>query len=222
MGRGSSGGGGELSGGGGAPLNILNTEDMISSRNPNNQKEVDEVLTVGKNMVDKYGKAGVLEGTYQIATISGAEAMTTLAYYDGQNVAMNKNFMNSKKINESYDECVKTGYHPSRGNKSGAQAVASHEYGHAMADAYGRKNGHKDIDSASKEIVKQAAKNTTGSRMNTKSFAKSISGYAATSYAECVAEAVADVYCNGNKAHKNSKAIVNVIDTSLLGKSKKK
>ena len=220
MGRGSSGGGGELGGGGGM-VDILNTEDMISSRNPNNQKEVDEVLTVGKNMVDKYGKAGVLEGTYQIATLGGADANETVAYYDGSNVAMNANFMNSKKVDKVYDDATKTGYHPSRGNKSGAQAVASHEYGHALADAYARKNGQKDLHEASKDIVKQACKNTTGSRMNTKSFARAISGYATDSYAECVAEAVADVYCNGNKAHKNSKAIVNVIDASLLGKKTK-
>lgn len=222
MGRGSSGGGGELGGGSGKNIDVLDTKDMISERNPNNQKEVDSVLNVGKNMVDKYGEAGVLEGTYKIATLGGSDALGTLAYYDGSNVAMNANFMNSSVIDKTYDKSVQSGFHPSRGNKSGAEAVASHEYGHAMADAYGRKNGYNDIDSSSKAIVKQACKDVTGKRTGTKAFAKKISGYAADNYAECVAEAVADVYCNGTKAHKNSQAIVNVIDSSLLGNKKKK
>ncbi len=216
MGRGSSGAGGELSGGSGNNIKVLKTDDMISSRNASNQKEVDAVLSVGKNMVDKYGKAGVLEGTYQISKLGGADSNTVLGYYDGKNIAMNANFMNSKKIDKTYDASVKSGYHPSRGNKSGAEAVASHEYGHAMADAYGRKTG-KNLDAASKEIVQKACKQVTGRKTGTTSFASKISGYAKESYAECVAEAVADVYCNGNKAHAHSRAIVSVIDKTLLG-----
>lgn len=220
MGRGSSGGGGELGNGGGRNAVIIDTTDMISARNADNQKEVDDVLTVGKNMVDKYGDIGILNGTYQIATMGEPDASQTLAYYDPSTgaLAMNSNFMNSKKIDSVYDKTVKSGYHPSRGNKSGAEAVASHEYGHALADAYGRSSG-KNIDTASKDIVTQAMK-TLGQKKGSKEFASKISGYAAESYAECVAEAVADVYCNGNKAHKNSTAIVNVLN-SKLGKKKK-
>lgn len=42
----------------------------------------------------------------------------------------------------------------------------------------------------------------------TKAWAGKISGYAQDSWAECVAEAVSDYYCNGSKAHANSKAIM--------------
>ena len=45
--------------------------------------------------------------------------------------------------------------------------------------------------------------------------ASKISGYAKTNPAETVAEAFCDVYCNGSKARKESKAIVNVIDGYL-------
>lgn len=45
--------------------------------------------------------------------------------------------------------------------------------------------------------------------------ASNISGYAKSSYAECVAEAVADVYCNGSKARVESRAIVNEINKIL-------
>ena len=38
--------------------------------------------------------------------------------------------------------------------------------------------------------------------------AKQISGYAQKNYAECVAEAVADYYCNGKKASKASRLIM--------------
>lgn len=45
--------------------------------------------------------------------------------------------------------------------------------------------------------------------------ASKISGYATHSNAEAVAEAIADVYCNGKKAKSESKAIVNVMNKYL-------
>lgn len=47
--------------------------------------------------------------------------------------------------------------------------------------------------------------------------ARQISGYATYNNKEAIAEAVADVYCNGAKAHKESKAIVGIIK-KYLGK----
>ena len=42
--------------------------------------------------------------------------------------------------------------------------------------------------------------------------AAKISGYAKTNYAECVAEAFADVYCNGKNAKKESRAVVSELN----------
>ena len=136
-----------------------------------------------------------------------------MAYYDGQNVAMNQAYFNSERMNAAYDACVNSGFHPSRGNKSGIEAVAAHEFGHALSDTVATKMGVKDLDVASKNIVNEAMGNMK--RKNANTFAAKISGYAKESYAECVAEAVADVYCNGNKARAESKAINKVINKYL-------
>ena len=45
--------------------------------------------------------------------------------------------------------------------------------------------------------------------------AAKISRYATESNAEAIAEAVSDVYCNGNKARAESLAIVSVVDKYL-------
>lgn len=42
---------------------------------------------------------------------------------------------------------------------------------------------------------------------------RKISEYATVSNAEAIAEAFTDVYCNGNKAKSESKAIMSVIDS---------
>ena len=51
--------------------------------------------------------------------------------------------------------------------------------------------------------------------MSVVQMAKKISTYATHSNAEAIAEAFSDVYCNGKKAHKESQAIVNVINSYL-------
>ena len=61
-----------------------------------------------------------------------------------------------------------------------------------------------------KQIISRAAKQT-GHGQDHKAFASKISGYAKESNRECIAEAVADVYCNGSKAKKESRAIVNIL-----------
>ena len=199
------------------PANIVSTADMISARNPSNQAAVDQVLTVGRDMVDEYGDLGVLGGAYEIAELKGMDAVTTLAYFDGNNIAVNQNFMDTQKMNNAMKEAAKSGHHPPLGNKTGLEAVAAHEYGHALANAVGQKLGLKGntIDAASTKIVHEAMKEA--GHKNSKSLAQAISGYAATNYAETVAEAVGDVYCNGSKAKKESIAVVKVINKYLKG-----
>lgn len=202
MGRGSSGAGRNLGKGSGVnPANIVNERDLVSERE-RKQREVDEVLTVSRDMMDEYG---VEVGQFVLADVKGKDS-GTLAYSDGTNIGFNNKYFDYDKMNEAYDDCVAIGFHPSRGDKSGLGAVGAHEDGHNLAMMVGRKLGIYDIDDASKVIVDGAVKNTK--HKGSVSFASKISGYAGHSNAECVAEAVADVYCNGRRASAESKAVV--------------
>lgn len=141
------------------------------------------------------------------ATLKGAAASQVLGYYGDGNVSLNANFTNVQKMNDVYDAAVQSGFHPSRGNKSGTEAVTYHEMGHALTDSIKNKVGAKDLDASSKKIVNDAYK-ASGGTGGTKKWAGNISGYAQDSFAECVAEAVADWYCNGSNSSKQSKAIM--------------
>ena len=206
-GRGSSSGG--FSGGGGLSAgDILSTTSFVSERG-NYQDTVDEALGVFKDVQDKYG---FVINDIEMATME--KGVNAIAYYDGSNIGWNETFMNKKTLEASYADCVKQGFHPSAGNKTAVQAVASHELGHAITSEVGKKMGVYDIDTASRNILKEAKKQTGSKTMA--GMAKKISGYATHSPAETIAEAFSDVYCNGKKAKKESTAIVNVVDKYLL------
>lgn len=191
------------------PANIVDERDMIVERG-NNTKEVDEVLTVSRDMLKDYPNAPLDQ--LLIATLKGVDAAGTLGYYDGSNIAINENYFNSA-MDDAYKECVKSGFHPSNGDKTGLQAVTAHEFGHAITDAVGRKIGKYDIQDAATAIVNEARKSTK--HRGVVQLENAISKYATTNNAEGVAEAVCDVYCNGSKAKKESQAIVNVIKKYL-------
>lgn len=200
--------GGRRAGGAGLnPNDILSTRDMISERHKNSL--VDEVLTVSRDLQNEYGISAQVNN-FEIAKLKSKA--NAIAYYDGENIAVNEKFMKSDTINKAYDECVKQGFHPSKGNKTAMEAVASHEFGHAINDAIGRKMG-LDIDSSATKIVNEARKQTK--HRGVVQMASKISGYATYSNAEAIAEAVSDVYCNGKKARSESRAIVNVIKSYL-------
>lgn len=206
-GRGSSSGG---FGGGGSGLSsadILETSSFVSERG-NYPETVDEALQVFKDVNDEYGF--VINDIEMAKLKSGANA---IAYYDGSNIGWNETFMNKQTLEKSYADCVKQGFHPSKGNKTAVQAVASHELGHALSAEVGKKMGGKNIDQASSQILKEAKKQTGNNKMA--DMARKISGYATHSPAETIAEAFSDVYCNGKKAHKESIAIVNVMNSYL-------
>ena len=209
MGRGSSGAGRNLGKGSGGvnPANITNERDLVSERGAK-QAEVDDVLAVARDIYDEYG---VDVGQFMLADIKGKDS-NTMAYSDGENIGFNSSYFDGGKMDAAYDACVKSGFHPSRGNKSAMQAVADHEFGHILTEKVAAKigvNGYDSMDKAAKIIVDRARAKT--SHKGSVSMAKNISGYAGHSNAECVAEAVADVYCNGRKASAESKAIVSVI-----------
>lgn len=191
---------------------IKGTRDMVGERGTM-QTEVDEVLAAFSNVYDDYGYT-VQE--IQIATIDGRAGRSTLAYYDGTNIAFNERYFNKEKMELAYTDSVKSGFHPGKGNKTALEAIAAHELGHGLTDAVAAKmkiSGINSIDTAATRIVNEARKKT--SHRGVVQMAKKISGYATHSNAEAVAEAFADVYCNGRKARSESRAIVDVVNSYL-------
>ena len=210
-GRGSGSGGPSLGGGGGENVNIIDQTDIWSYRhNPNNEPFFEEIIA-GVRAIDDDFPGLMSETVNQVnaAQLGGNDRLTTLGFYSpmDKSVSLNQNFTNVDKMNQVYDASVKSGFHPPRGNKTGTEAVTLHEVGHALTDHIGKRWGARDFDDAAKRIVDNAYANSNG-RGGTKAWAGKISGYAQKSNAECVAEAVADWYCNGNNARSQSKAIM--------------
>ena len=189
--------------------NIISTTSLISARE-GQQEEVDEVLQTFKDINDEYG---FIINDIELATIGGKDA-NTMAYYDGSNIAVNQAYFSKARIEGAYERCVADGFHPPKGNKTALQAVASHELGHALVDKVSTKMGRIKGDDTATAILKEAQKQGKfkGSLAD---MAGKISGYAKFNPNECIAEAFSDVYCNGSKAQRESKAIVNVMNKYL-------
>lgn len=210
-GRGSSSGGGGATGGLN-PGNIRGTESLVSARE-DARSEVDQVLNVARDIERDYG---VTVSELQVADIAGKQGGSVMAYYDSEgNLAINQKYFNSDKMDSAYDRCVEQGWHPSRGNKTGIEATAAHEYGHRLTDVAGQKAGNGDwaLDKTSNSIISEAK-----TRMGAKSVAEvrsGISGYGKSSNAEAIAEAFSDVYCNGKRASRASRAVVGVLEEWL-------
>lgn len=207
MGKGSSGIGPSLSGSSGKPINIVNETDVWSYRHDeDNEPFVDAINTGVKAIQDDFKDLMKSVDVVSASELGGADKISTLGYYGGGTVGINKEYTDIGKMNLVYDASVKTKYHPPRGNKTGTEAVALHEMGHALTDHVAKKMG-TNLNGAAQQIVDAAYKAIHG-KGGTYKWAGQISGYAQDSYAECVAEAVCDWYCNGEKASKASKAIM--------------
>lgn len=206
----SSGGEGWLGGGGGGSLNPIDITSLVSARE-GKQTEVDETLQVFKDMNEEYG---YVADDLQLATLTGADNMA-LAYYDGSNIAFNQSYFDKAKMESVYARCVKEGFHPSQGNKTALQAVAAHEIGHALTDQVIAKMGNKLGKQDGAEAILKEAQKQVGNRGKLAKMASKISGYAKESARECIAEACADVYCNGGRAKKESLSIVGVMNKYL-------
>ena len=202
--------GGRRAGGGEGlnPNNILGNTNLLidTDLDETTRGEVTKTL---KDFQDEYGLS------YENTRIAKLKPKSNaLAYYDGDGIAINAKYLNSKKMNDAYQRCVESGFHPKSGSKTGMEAVVAHELGHALTDMAGAKMGVKGgIDASSKAIVNEARKATK--HRGVVQMASKISGYAKQSNAEAIAEAVADVYCNGKKARSESRAIVNVMNKYL-------
>ena len=210
---GGRGSGGESLGssGGGEKVNVQDQIDVWSYRhNKNNEPFVDSINSSASTVQKDFPELMSSGTIYSIdaGKYGGIDNTQTLGFYsaDGQ-LSINRNYTNIDKMNRVYDKSVKEGFHPSRGNKDGVQAVTYHELGHAVTQQIVKQGYGKDMDAAAKKVVDNAYKNSKG-RGGTKKWAGNISGYAQKNNAECIAEAVADFYCNGSKAKKESKAIM--------------
>ncbi len=196
--------------GSGANVNVISTEDVWSYRhNPDNEDFVDAINTGAARIQDDFRDLMNTVSVVAAAELGGLDRTQTLGFYDpdDKTVALNINYTNIDKMNKTYDDGVSSGYHPGRGDRSGTEAVALHELGHALTDHIATKMG-LNFDKAAKQIVDSAYKASRG-RGGTLAWAGTISGYAQHDNAECIAEAVADYYCNGNSAAKASIAIMN-------------
>ena len=214
-GRGASGGGGALGGSSGRNVDMGDALDVWSYRhNPNNQPFVDSINESVRAIQNDF--PDIMNNVYTVnaTEFKGADRTQVLGCYSYRNdgygeLHMNKEYTDVGLMNATYDASVKSGFHPSRGSKNGTEAVALHEMGHALNNHLAQKMGAKSMDDAAKQIVTRAANNIKVK--NHTDFAKTISGYAKESYAECIAEAVADVYCNGKNAARASRAIMDVM-----------
>ena len=206
-GRGASGdlgsGGGDVNGGGKeTPI----TRQMYQESDPIRKKGLEQFIAAVEDANDN-GFNGIGKMLQTMAVSEQVSPPSVLAYYKegGGGIAINDRFLDSN-TDKRYDACGD--YHPSRGNKSGAFAVISHEVGHAITDASAANLG-MTFDAYARKVVRSAANKVKAKRVET--FAGNISGYAKTSNAECIAEAFADVRCNGSKAKAESKAIYDIL-----------
>lgn len=209
-GRGASSGGvaGGIGGGSGG-VRPTDTTSLISARE-GYRSEVDQVLEVMRQFSNRYG----LQITdAQIAMLPPSQA-GVMAYYDNRgNMAINALYFNTAQMDATYDDCVTSGWHPSRGDRTGLEATSAHELGHAITEEAGRRAGYGDwaIDRVSSEVVNKA-RQQLGLKTQGE-VGKAISGYGAQNNAECIAEAVSDVWCNGANASNASKVVFNVLDS---------
>ena len=196
------------SGPSGENVNVKSTESLISARGEY-PKEVDSVLSAAKDIEKDYG---VTANDLEIATLGGKDSQGTWGFFgtDTGNVTLNKNFMYEDRMNGAYDRSSARGFHPSRGNKTAIEAVAYHEFGHSVAHKLSGGKWGKGYDDFCNKVVAKAGKTLGYKKFN--DFTSKISGYATKNASETIAEAISDVYCNGNRASKESQAVVNTLN----------
>lgn len=213
MGSRGQGRGKALGKGSGENVNIVSETDVWTYRHSeNNEPFVDAINSGARRIQNDFEDMMQAVNYVSAAELGGADKHRILGYFsetDGT-VALNRNYTNIDKMNQVYDAAVKSGYHPSRGNLSGTEAVTLHEMGHALTAYVQKRMNSSSFDAAAQRIVRAAYKSVDG-RGGTYKWAGGISGYAQQSYSECIAEAVADYYCNGRKASPESRAIMNVL-----------
>ena len=193
----------------------VNPNDIKGTTNLLIDTDLDEITRgeVTRTLKDFQDKYGLEYNNTRIANMKPGTGV--LAYYDGEGIAINNEYLNSDTMNAVCKKSVESGFHPSNGSKTGMEAVVSHELGHAVNGIIADRMGIS-LDASADRIVNEAMKNTKHKSVST--FQSKISGYAKQNYAETVAEAMADCYCNGKKARSESKAIQKVVDKYMKDK----
>ena len=169
-------------GGGGFANEIMNTRDAFES---------------------EYGSA-VKQMNLSVGTFSDP---SVLGAYGSDTLIMAEKHIKNKNLTSAMQKAAKDGFHPSIGDKTGAEAVASHEISHRLGEVAAKRAGISQ-----QEIVARAASKIG---IPTENMAGHISKYARSNYHETIAEAGCDVFCNGSKASNVSIAIMNEIKSIL-------
>lgn len=162
-----------------------------------------EIMNTRDAFEQEYGQSVKMLNLH-VATFSDP---SVLGAYGEDTLYMNKKYVKNAYLTEAMKAAAESGFHPSIGDKTGTEAVASHEIGHRLGEIAAKRAGISE-----KDIVARAAKKTG---IKTENMAGHISGYARSNYSETIAEASADVFCNGEKASKASKAIMNEVKKIL-------
>lgn len=165
-----------------------------------------EILGALRDLQNKYGERA---RQVNVAVIGDPETYARYSpTYDELQINADY-FYNAKDVDDAYDETAENGKHPPRGDKSGWTAIIAHEYGHILLTKIAHEY-NLGLDEYAEVVVRNAF-GTTDSRAITDK-AMTISKYAGNStehrkYREVVAEAFADVYCNGAEATENSRKV---------------
>ena len=154
MGRGSSKAGGVGKYGGG--MEGSDTTTRVLSRHP----LTDEISTGGGNFANEimntrdafeaeYGSA-VTQMNLNVGTF---DKPGVLGAYGSDTLVMNERYVRNQYLTTAMKAAQKDGFHPSIGNKTGAEAVAAHEIGHRLGEVAAKRAGISERD-----IVDRAAK----------------------------------------------------------------
>ena len=211
MGRGSSKAGGGGAGPFGGGMENSNSTATVKSSHPLTDEIgkkgggtfANEIMNTRDAFEREYGPA--VKGMNLYAATFNERGV--LGAYGGDTLYMNQRYIRNANLTQAMQASAASGFHPSIGDKTGAEAVASHEIGHRLGEIAAQKAGITQRD-----IVARAAKRAG---VKTENMAGYISKYARSNYAETIAEASCDVYCNGSKASKVSKAIMAEVKSIL-------
>lgn len=214
-GRGASSSGG---GGGGGNVKIKNELDVWSERhNQSREEAATQIISATRDMNDEFG---VMDHVTSVTVADFDKASSdTIAFFSPSDnkVVVNRAYTDLNKLQAAYEKSVADKYHPPLGKKSPMEAVTAHELGHAIADKINdkrRATGSSNVDVNSEVVINAWRKmypnkaHTYEELVGIPKARANISRYSSKNYHETIAEAVADVYCNGGKAKKFSKAIV--------------
>lgn len=154
-----------------------------------------DIQNARDSLEKEYGEL-VSNAKLAVANLGGG----VLGASDGTTIFMSDEYVSNQSMTDAMIEAGNSGFHPKIGNNSGAFAVTAHELGHHIAGQVERMTGISQED-----IVGRAGK---ALRIKKEDVAINISEYARYNYHETIAESFADVYCNGTKASRASRAVV--------------